>query len=242
VVGGRHSTVRRGNCPKPGPQTTATGRRTLIAALALLPWLLVSWPTAAGWQDAAPPEGRLNYTITRGGSPIGQQSVEFIHNGDGFIVRTEIEIEVGFLSMTLYRFKHDAVETWADGRLVAFVSKTDDDGRDRAVDLSAEGDRLKGVYNDNPIDFPGGIIPASLWHPGTVKASVLLDPIRGRNREVKVEDRGTERIAWNGGEIETRHFSITGQINRELWYDLDGKLVQVRFQHKDGSEIQVTLK
>lgn len=239
--GGRYRAVRRGNCPNPGAQTTAVRRAGLIAAL-LLPWLLVSWPAAAGWLDARPPEGRLDYTITRDGSPVGQQSVEFIHNGHGFIVRTEIEIEVGLLSMVLYRFKHDAVETWVDGRLVGFVSKTDDDGKDRAVDLSAEGDRLKGVYNDNPIDFPGGIIPASLWHPGTVKASVLLDPIRGRNREVAVEDRGTEPLKWNGGEIETRHFSIIGQINRELWYDLDGKLVQVRFQHKDGSEIQVTLK
>jgi hypothetical protein len=243
VGGGRRGTVRRGNCPKPGPQTTVTRWAAPIAALLLLaPWLLVSWPAAAGWRDAQPPDGRLDYNIIREGSPVGQQSVEFMNNGDGFIVRTEVEIEVGFLSITLYRFKHDAVETWSGGRLVGFVSKTNDDGKDRAVDLQAEGDRLKGVYNDNPVDFPGEIIPASLWHPGTLTASVLLDPIRGRNRNVAVEDRGMERITVAGREIETHHYSITGQMVRELWYDADGRLVQVHFPAKDGSEIQVKLK
>lgn len=234
----RQVAARAGNCPKPGPQTTATGWAALVAALLLLTPL----PAAAGWRDALPPEGRLNYAITREGAPVGQQSVEFMKNGDGFIVRTEIEIEVGFLSITLYRFKHDAVETWSGGRLVDFVSKTDDDGKDRAVELSAEDGRLKGVYNDNPVDFPGEIIPASLWHPGTLTATVLLDPIRGRSRDVAVEDRGTDRITIAGREIETRHYSISGQITRELWYDTDGRLVQVRFPAKDGTEIQVTLK
>src|SRR3546814_13311561 len=52
---------------------------------------------------------------------VGKQSVEFIHNADGFIVRTHARITVTFLSMTIYRFEHDAVETWANGRLTNFV-------------------------------------------------------------------------------------------------------------------------
>lgn len=189
-----------------------------------------------------PPEGKSVYTITRGGSTVGQQMVEVRHDGHGFIVRTEVEIEVGFLSITLYRFKHDAVETWSNGRLTAFISRSDDDGKDRAVQLKADGDRLKGVYNGKPVDFSGDIIPASLWHPGTVTATVLLDPIRGRERQVQVEDKGLERITVSGREMEAHHYSMTGEIARELWYDSDFRLVLVRFPAKDGSEIQVALR
>jgi hypothetical protein len=218
------------------------GRVRGLAVLVTVLSLLLPGAAAAGWRDGEPPDGRLDYEITRDGATVGRQMVEVQRDGDGFVVRTHIEIEVGFLSMTLYRFKHDAVETWTNGRLTEFVSKSDDDGKDRAVQLSAEGDRLQGFYNDNPVDFPGDIIPASLWHPGTITATVLLDPIRGRAREVAVEDRGPERIVVAGQEIETHHYALTGQIIRELWYDADFRLVQVRFPAKDGSDIQVALK
>src|SRR3546814_1279198 len=102
---------------------------------------------------------------------VGKKSVEFIHNADGFIVRTHIRLTVTFLSMTIYRFEHDAVETWAMGRLTNFVSHSNDDGKSRDVEMAAEGDRLVGIYNGKPADVPGDIIPASLWHPGTVNRS-----------------------------------------------------------------------
>ncbi len=202
------------------------------------------WPAAAraGWRDATPPEGRLDYAITRGGSPVGDQRVEFIHNADGFIVRTHVEITVTFLSMTIYRFKHDAVETWSGGRLTNFVSHSDDDGKDRDVEMAAEGDRLVGIYNGKSANVPGDIIPASLWHPGTVSASVLLDPIKGREKQVQVADRGAEEISLGDKTVTTQRYSMTGDIERELWYDGEGKLVQVSFEGGDGSDILLKLK
>ncbi len=220
--------------------------RRLAMCLALMAGFLAVMPATgaalAGWRDAVPPEGRLDYRIIRGGSVVGKQSVDVEHDGDGFLVRTRITIDVTFLSLSLYRFEHDAVETWTNGRLTGFVSRTDDDGKDREVELKAEGDRLRGSYNGNPVDLPGDIIPASLWHPGTVGASVLLDPIRGRSRDVSVADRGIESITVAGGAAEAHHYSLTGQLAREVWYDADGKLLQVEFEAKDGSDIKVELK
>jgi hypothetical protein len=189
-----------------------------------------------------PPEGRIDYAVSRGGTPVGKQSVEFIHNADGFIVRTHARITVTFLSMTIYRFEHDAVETWANGRLTNFVSHSNDDGKSRDVEMAAEGDRLVGIYNGKPADVPGDIIPASLWHPGTVEASLLLDPIKGRARKVQVADRGEEEVTVDGQAVQARHYSVTGEIEREIWYDSDGRLVQVQFEGGDGSEIMLKLQ
>src|SRR5690606_27113487 len=101
---------------------------------------------------------------------------------------------------------------------------------------------LVGTYNDRRREMPGDIIPASFWHPGTVSATTLLDPVRGRPREVTVQDLGNDAVIAGGREIEARHYAITGQIERELWYDAEGKLVKVRFAAKDGSEIAVILQ
>lgn len=233
------------NCPNLRSQTTASGLRRLCLALALPAAALATTPPAAaadGWLNALPPAGRLDYRVTRSGAEIGRQSVEFLRPGDELVVRTHIEIDVKFLSIPFYKFRHDAVERWTDGRLAAFSSSSDDDGKHREVELVAENGRLLGRYNDNPVDLPGDLIPASLWHPGTVQATVLLDPIRGRDRRVEVTDRGLETVAAAGGEIEARHYAMTGQITRDLWYDADGRLVLVRFPAKDGSQITVALK
>lgn len=255
-MGGRgRAASRGGNCPNPAAQTTvvrppAPSRRGRGGAIPRLVAALLLLAAAAGgpgdaradWHDGGPPEGRLDYAISRGGTAVGKQSVEFIHNADGFIVRTHIRLTVTFLSMTIYRFEHDAVETWAMGRLTNFVSHSNDDGKSRDVEMAAEGDRLVGIYNGKTADVPGDIIPASLWHPGTVSASRLLDPIKGRERQVQVADHGAEEITLGGGPVMTQRYSMTGDIERELWYDAEGKLVQVAFEAGDGSEITLTLK
>jgi hypothetical protein len=42
--------------------------------------------------------------------------------------------------------------------------------------------------------------------------------------------------------VTAHHYAITDKITRDLWYDSNGRLVQVRFSAKDGSEIQIVLR
>jgi len=86
------------------------------------------------------------------------------------------------------------------------------------------------------------LIPASLWRPDTVRQTVLLDPIKGRDRQVSVTDKGIEKIKVRGQVLEAHHYAMTGQIVRDIWYGPDGQIVQVHFPAKDGSQIQVVLR
>ncbi|WP_367272434.1 DUF6134 family protein, partial [Parvibaculum sp.] len=42
--------------------------------------------------------------------------------------------------------------------------------------------------------------------------------------------------------VAATHYSVTGKLNRELWYDDKGVLVQVKFDGSDGSEITYVLR
>jgi len=189
-----------------------------------------------------PPAGRLDYKVTRQGDDIGTQSVEFIRDGDRLTVRTHVDIAVAMLGITMFRFTHVAEEQWQGGRLMQITSQTNDDGEPRKVDLRLDGDRLRGTYNGRAVDYPASLIPASLWHPATVQQTVLLDPIKGRDRNVTIADKGEEPIKVRGQTVTAHHYSITGQIMREIWYGPDGQVVQVRFPAKDGSQINVLLR
>jgi hypothetical protein len=220
--------------------------RFIGTVVGLLLMVLAAWPAAGASNDLAlatfPPAGRLDYQVTREGDDIGTQSVEFIRSGDRLTVRTHVNILVTVLGIPVFRFTHEAEEQWQNGRLTAFKSKSDDDGEPRDVALKLDGDRLRGTYNGRTLDLPGSLIPASLWRPDTVQQTVLLDPIKGRDRQVSIADKGLEKVKVRGQLVDAHHYAMTGQITRDIWYGADGQIVQVRFPAKDGSQVQVVLR
>ena len=209
-----------------------------VAVLAPLRATAAADPALANF----PPAGRLDYKVTRQGDDIGTQSVEFIRDGDRLTVRTHVDIAVTLLGVPLFHFTHVAEEQWQDGRLTRLTSQTDDDGEPRKVDLRLDGNRLRGTYNGRAVDYAADLIPASLWHPATVQQTVLLDPIKGRDRHVTITDKGDEPLEVHGQLLTAHHYSMTGEIVREIWYGPDGQVVQVRFPAKDGSQITVALR
>lgn len=193
-------------------------------------------------ETPVPQDGRLIYEVLRDGETVGTQSFEFIRRDDRLIVRQHVDIAIDLLFLFTYEFRHNSEEQWVDGRLVALTSRTNDNGKKRAVELRREGDRLRGSYNGEARDLPGSLLPASLWTPEMVRQSLLLDPIKGRSRQIAVTDKGEERISLPGGTVKARHYAITGQIEREVWYGPDGRLLQLRFSAKDNSEITAILR
>jgi hypothetical protein len=220
--------------------------RVIGTFVGLMLMVLAAWPAAAASNDLAlatfPPAGRLDYKVVREGDDIGTQSVEFIRNGDHLTVRTHVNIVVTVLGIPVFRFTHEAEEQWQKGQLTAFKSKSNDDGEPRDVALKLDGDRLRGTYNGRTLDLPASLIPASLWRPDTVQQTVLLDPIKGRDRQVAVTDKGVEKLKIRGQVLDAHHYAMTGQIVRDIWYGPDGQIVQVHFPAKDGSQIQVVLR
>ena len=50
--------------------------------------------------------------------------MEFFPDGNNLVVETHFEIIVKLGFIKLADFRHDAVEYWEDGRLVAFITET----------------------------------------------------------------------------------------------------------------------
>jgi hypothetical protein len=217
--------------------------RIATPIVALLIVLLLGSVAVASSNDLAlarfHPAGRLDYKIVRHGDEIGFLSIEFIRNRNQLTVRTHAKIVVTFIGIPLYRFVHEAEEQWVNGKLLSLTSRSNDNGEPRQVAFRVDGDRLRGTYNGRVRDYPATLIPASLWNPETLHQTVLLDPIRGRDRQVTVIEKGEEAIKIKGQVVTADHYAITDKITRDIWYDSNGRLVQVRFSAKDGSEIEI---
>jgi hypothetical protein len=187
------------------------------------------------------PTGTFVYQVTRDGEVVGEQRADFERRNDALSVITDVRINVTLLGINVYDFTQRIEEKWAQGVLMELRSDSDDDGNHRVVYLSRDGERLVGTYDGKDRNLPGYLIPTTLWNSAAVGHSAVLDTVRGRERETRVEDKGIEELKLPIGTVQARHYVFTGQFNREVWYDESGVLVAGQLEAKDGSIIRQEL-
>lgn len=210
-------------------------------ALALVACLLAVASLSSAWA-AVPHDGNLDFTVLRDGSEIGSHRLHFSNGGDGLRVDIKTDIKVKLLLVTAYRFEHDGHEIWRDGHLTRLWSKTNDDGTKHDLTVAAADGKLVVEGDGKVADAPAEIVPASLWNEGILKGGTILNTLDGRGMKVQVKNMGADVVEARGHRIQATHYAITGDLQRELWFDSNAVLVKVRFTGTDGSEIQYVLR
>lgn len=191
--------------------------------------------------DSAPPLGIFIYAISRDGSPIGQQRMEFVNDGEKLRVLSHTELSVSLLGMSLYGFNQQVEEVHAGGKMMSLTSETDDDGTDRKVNLTLQGNLLKGDYNGDKRAVDPALTSSLFWQKPALGETQVLDVLRGKVRDVKIKDLGAETLMLPVGKVETHHFQMTGEWKRDLWYDANGLLIAGELE-KDGAKIRQELQ
>ncbi len=205
--------------------------------------VLVAGQAAVAVPVSAVREGRLAFTVTRNGEPIGSQVYSFDRHGRRVVVDVRTDIDFRLLSLPIYRFRHESHEVWEGDRLIRMVSNTDDNGDPVTLDVRAEGRVLKVGGAAGQLDVDPKAVPASLWNPVVVQRHRLLDPVDGTVMKTKVAYLGEETLTIGGRTVQTRKYRLSGDYSRDLWYDSrDGSLVRVQFKGPDGSDLAYVLK
>ena len=86
------------------------------------------------------------------------------------------------------------------------------------------------------------IIPASLWNRMMLKRNETLTTISGNLKRFEVTYVGQEDVKIRGTMSPAQHFRLSGEFERDLWYDANDILVRVRFKASDGSTVAYVLK
>lgn len=190
-----------------------------------------------------PSDGALDFTVLRDGKDVGTHRIDFRRNGDALEVDIKTRIAVKMAFITVFRFEHDGHEVWRGDKLVSMETKTHDDGEDHSLVATANGDGdLKIVGDGKEMTAKGSMIPASLWNATFLEAKELLNSQVGTDLAIDVAFKEEESVTVNGKSVRARHYSMTGEFERELWYDADWVLVKIAFKAKDGSDIQYVLR
>lgn len=222
----------------PSIPTLSLSRRHLLASAAALGAGLVL-PVAAP-ATPVPPSNLMAFSVWRKGSRIGEHRIAFRQEDDLLIVDIDINLQVAFGPITLFRYRHHNTEVWRGDRLIALDSQTYDDGDEFSLSVRESGDGLEVDGFSGRYSVPAETLSSSYWNPDTIYQSQILDTQRGFIMDVDTEWLGREQVLAGGRQTEADRYRITGDLDMEIWYSEPGQWVKLDFFAR-GSTISYEL-
>jgi hypothetical protein len=215
-------------------------RRELLVGAGVM--VAVPGPVLAAGSIAAlpiPPGDRLGFDIIRKGSRLGQHVLTFERSGNDLIVRVAMELVVKAAFITLYRYKHSAVERWSGDQVVALDSATDDGGTKYVVTARRTAAGLVVEATGKPkFVAPADASPATHWNRRQLDGP-WINTQDGKIFRPKVTPVGAEAIPTaKGAPLKANRYALSGDVAMDLWYDARPSWAGLSFTGKDGSVIK----
>lgn len=209
----------------------------LRAALAAMTFMAVAAGGPGGAEAAGP--RTLTYRILMGDDTIGTETVTLDAQSDVTKVAVTATTRVKVLFIN-FRYDHQREEVWKGGTLDSMRAKTDDDGTPHSVEMARRGAGYALTVDGRTGEVPANALPLTLWTPEVLKRPTLLSVIDGKPYSVRVESLGTETLDVGGRAVKAQRHRITGDVERDLWFDADGTLLKTRFK-RSGYDVTYIL-
>ena len=190
--------------------------------------------TAAGPVHAcARPSERIVFSINHETyGPIGRHALRFHCDGDDLIVETDVEVDVKVLFVTVYQRRAKYREVWRQDRLVSYDAWTDEAGDEYVTKARIEDDRMIIDGVKPGVTAPVDTVSSHPWNVDVVDRNLLFGMKDGRLLQVDVDPAGEEIIAVGDTSIKARKYVVSGDIERELWYDQAGNWLRWRLESR----------
>ena len=185
---------------------------------------------------------RMEYAVIRGGDEIGRHVVDVDRQGDVTQVKISTNVQVKMAFITVYRFEQSSAERWKGNQLVALRSDTNDNGSIHHLLVNEAGNRLRVTADGRSANVEKSVLPASLWFGDTTRQRVLLNTVKGNKMRVGVIDLGSDTVRARHQRITAHHYRLTGELERDLWYDNGGTLLKLQMKGSDGSSVAYELR
>ena len=188
-------------------------------------WLRVAGAMAA-WQALAGAvhANEWNFSVFLDEKPIGEHRFSVAGPGDARKVLSEASFNVKLLGLTVYRYRHRAVENWRGDCLGELSATTNDDGKASRVRAEADGDGLAVVTDAGTEALKGCVMSFAYWNPAIQRQARLLNAQTGRSESVQVRLAGDGTVEVRGRQVAARRWRIEGRAQPiDIWYSAQGE-------------------
>ena len=170
----------------------------------------------------------IEFDIYRNGKLIGTHIFSFKKLYGQLAVKSEINFEIKKLGIAFYTYHVEGTEIYEDGNLIKFNSKTNQNGKEKYVNMILENEE----YNIDGSSYQGkapiNYLLGTWWNHSIVEAPTQISAVSGRLINQKVTFLGKETIKLGEKNYDTLHFNFSStdkkltkdkRLNTDIWYD-----------------------
>ena len=171
---------------------------------------------------------RIEFDIYRNNKNIGKHIFSFKKSNGQLEVESEINFEIKKLGIIFYKYHVKGTEIYNDGKLVKFNSKTNQNGKEKYVNMDLENEQYIIDGSSYQGKAPIGYFLGTWWNHSIVEAKAQISAVSGRIIKQKVNFLGKETIKIDGKIYKTLHFNFSStdkklskdkKLNTDVWYD-----------------------
>ena len=156
---------------------------------------------------------------------------------------TDARFDVKVLFINAYRYVHDASERWRGNCLASLNARTDDNGKQSAVQADQQGERVNVVSPRGREALDGCVMSFAYWNPEILRQTRLLNAQTGQYEAVTIAAMGEEKITVRGAPVQAKRYRITGPKNPiDLWYGPDNNWLALQSTLEGGHRLRYALK
>jgi len=93
------------------------------------------------------------------------------------------------------------------------------------------------VADGTALNAPGNVLPASFWNMAFLSRTDFFHTETGLLLKITVTAMGNEQISTRMGPKLTHHYRLTGGMERDLWFDQNGRPLRYQLKGSDNSVI-----
>ena len=171
---------------------------------------------------------RIEFDIYRNNKHIGEHIFSFAKSNEQISIESEINFVIKKFGIVLYEYHVAGREVYKDGQLVKFNSRTNQNGKEKYVNLELENEEF--IINGSSFKgkTPTNYLLGTWWNHSIVEAEAQISAVSGRIIKQSVTFLGKETIKIGNKDYKTLHFNFSStdkqlkkdkKLNTDVWYE-----------------------
>tara|TARA_Y100001970_G_C14090676_1_gene779878 strand:- start:229 stop:912 length:684 start_codon:yes stop_codon:yes gene_type:complete len=198
--------------------------RKLLIVLIFIFFTPNSYAHVAHYEDL----NRIEFDIYRNNKHIGKHIFSFEKSEGLLKINSEINFEIKKLGIVLYKYHVKGTEVYKDGKLIKFNSKTNQNGKEKFVNLKLDGENFIIDGSSYQGKASNDYLLGTWWNHGIVEAKAQISAVSGRIIYQKVTFLGKETIKIGNKSYNALHFNFSStdkqlskdkKLNTDVWYE-----------------------
>ena len=170
----------------------------------------------------------IEFDIFRNNQFIGKHIFSFKKSDNQLAVESEINFEIKKFGIVLYKYHVKGTEFYKDGKLIKFNSKTNQNSKEKYVNMKLEDEEYIIDGSSYKGKAPVNYFLGTWWNHSIVKSTAQISAVSGRIIKQKVTFLGREIIKIGDKTYNTLHFNFSStdkklgkdkRLNTDIWYD-----------------------